>query len=227
MITISPHKNPQSRIHDGFTLVELMVSAAIATIFVGIILSVLMLMTRGSVSLTNYARMSSQGRVALEYFSRDTRAANDITVSSPFTYTDPDTGNKEVRSSTGVTFTYPNFYGTNVQAVYTYDSLLETLTRAYTYDGTTTTKVLLQDVESFHLSFFQIPSNIDASDSSTMTFNNLTKTGPLASVNNWTASIKLDAKLKQKLLKLNRAVASNENSDEIISARFTMRNNLN
>lgn len=227
MIITSRHKNPHSRLRDGFTLVELIVSTAIASIFVTIVLSVLLLMTKGSFSLTSYSRMSSQGRVGLEYFSRDTRSANSISVSSPFLYTDPDTGNSEIRSSVGVTFTYPDFYGSNVQAVYTYDSLLKTLTRVYTYGGNTTRKVLLRDVDSFHLSFYQIPSNMDPTDSSTMTFNNLTEIGPLDSVNDWTASIRLDAELKRSLLKLNRTVASNENTDEIISARFTMRNNLN
>lgn len=191
----------------GFTLVELLVAVSLSVTLLAVIYSTFLVLAKGAVGVGNYSEMSQQSRIALDVFSNDARAANGLIVASKA----QDGGN--VVSTSGLTFTYPDYLDsggaqTEVAYVYTAPSGGDSgfLTRAETYSGTTTSRVVLQDMNSFKLKFFQAPG---ASFSATA--------GPVASVDSWAKSIQLDAELKRK-------VVTTDNTDYIISARFMMRN---
>ena len=119
----------------------------------------------------------------------------------------------DVTTTTGITLSYPDHLddsGSQTTVTYTYtppnagDSGY--LTRSESYGGTTTTRVVLEDIVNFELKFYKAPG-------STFT----ATAGPLASVDAWAKSIEMDAELSRKLVSTN-------NTDYIITTRFMMRN---
>lgn len=66
----------------GFTLVEVMVSATLASFILAGILTVFLFLGRSGANVRNYSDMESQARKALEVFAEDVRQASSITWSS-------------------------------------------------------------------------------------------------------------------------------------------------
>lgn len=181
----------------GFTLLEIMITMAIFSIVMVSVLSTFILFAKGSLSVGNYAEMSSQSRKALELFSRDVRAADRLKVTSP------KTADGVVYTDAGIELRYPPYHGARVVR---YEYIEGAFRRTEIYDGKATTSDLLTDVRHLQMKFFQTPgANFTA------------VSGPAASVDTWAKSIQLDAELLRKVL-------TADNTDYIISARFMMRN---
>ena len=193
-ITLTKSANRRS---SGFTLFEIIITMAIFSIVMASILSTFILFAKGSLSVGNYAEMSTQSRKALELFSRDVRAADGLTVTSP------KTTDGVVYTDSGIELKYPAYHGNRIVR---YQYVGEIFRRTEIYEGTTTTTDLLTDVRHLQMKFFQTPgANFTA------------QSGPAASVNTWAKSIQLDAELLRKVI-------TADNTDYIISARFMMRN---
>lgn len=197
MITTLTNTKRQSCL--AFTLVELMFSVAILMIALGSITGTFMVFAKSSASLGEYVDMSSESRKALELFSRDVRAADEITVIGAAS------SNGVVYTDQGLSLTFPDYYG-NKSVTYSYDSTSGILRRIESYEGTQNETNLLTGMQQFKIQLFQAPGDDFESIS-----------GPVASVNEWAKSLQLDAELI-------RTVAALDNTDYIISARFMMRN---
>lgn len=77
-ITLSPSSpEPRAR-RGGFTLVEVMVSAALSSFILAGVLSTFLFLGRSGANLNNYNDMESQARKALELFAEDTRQASAV-----------------------------------------------------------------------------------------------------------------------------------------------------
>jgi len=63
----------------GFTLVEVMVSAAIGAMILAAVLTSYILTARGFRAISNYWELHSDGRLAIDRFAADMRAVSDIT----------------------------------------------------------------------------------------------------------------------------------------------------
>lgn len=74
-ITLSPTRRPGRR---GFTLVEVMISAALSTFILAGVLSTFLFLGRSGANLRNYSDMESQARRGLELFAEDVRQASAI-----------------------------------------------------------------------------------------------------------------------------------------------------
>lgn len=78
MITTTPSRIPESA-RRGFTLVEVMISAAIGSAILAAVLTTFLFLGRSGANLRNYSDMESQARKALEVFAEDVRQASAIT----------------------------------------------------------------------------------------------------------------------------------------------------
>jgi prepilin-type N-terminal cleavage/methylation domain-containing protein len=82
---MQPHPEvsaPRRRGQRGFTLVEVMISAAIGSAILAAVLSTFLFLTRSGANLRNYSDMESQARKALEVFAEDVRQASSISWTS-------------------------------------------------------------------------------------------------------------------------------------------------
>ncbi|MFP4069137.1 MAG: PilW family protein [Verrucomicrobiota bacterium] len=125
----------------GFTLVELIVSMTLSGVILASITSTFMAFAIGSKSIGAYTEMSSQSRKTLELFSRDIRAADDVTSAS----------------KTRVVVTMPDndFYaGESIE--YVFDDLVGIFSRIEREeDGTVVSNsVLLDGVERFAFCYY-------------------------------------------------------------------------
>jgi prepilin-type N-terminal cleavage/methylation domain-containing protein len=125
----------------GFTLVELIVSVALSAIVITSMVSTFVAFASGSKSVFAYADMSQQSRKALEQYSRDIRAAEDVTVA------------EEQR----LVIVYPNdsFYsGQSVE--YTYDPAFEIFSRIEREQGggLVSNSIQLDGVKNFVFHYF-------------------------------------------------------------------------
>lgn len=78
--TLSPtqlRKAPQ-----GFTLVEVMIGAALGSFMLTAVLTTFLFLGRSGANIQNYTDMEAQARKALEFFAQDTRQASAITWNS-------------------------------------------------------------------------------------------------------------------------------------------------
>ncbi|HEY0863792.1 MAG TPA: hypothetical protein VGD97_06775 [Lacunisphaera sp.] len=75
--TLSPARNRLARA-GGFTLVELMIGASLASFILAAVLSTFLFMGRSGANVQNYNDMEAQARKALEYFAEDTRQASGV-----------------------------------------------------------------------------------------------------------------------------------------------------
>lgn len=83
MITITPSLTPErARRRGGFTLVEMMVGAALSSFILAGVLSTFLFLGRSGANLQNYSDMEAQARKGLELFAEDTRQASAITWNS-------------------------------------------------------------------------------------------------------------------------------------------------
>ena len=69
---------PRSPGAGGFTLVELMIGASLASFILAGVLSTFLFMGRSGAHVNNYNDMEAQARKALEYFAEDTRQASGV-----------------------------------------------------------------------------------------------------------------------------------------------------
>lgn len=77
-ITLSPIRTRKSG-RRGFTLVEVMISAALSTFILAGVLSTFLFLGRSGANLRNYSDMEAQARRGLEMFAEDVRQASAIT----------------------------------------------------------------------------------------------------------------------------------------------------
>jgi Tfp pilus assembly protein PilW len=85
MITTTPsltRKPVRTSRHAAFTLVEIMVGAALASFVLAGVLSAFLFLGRSGANLRNYSDMETQSRQALERFAEDVRQASAITWTS-------------------------------------------------------------------------------------------------------------------------------------------------
>lgn len=84
--TRSPGPEAQRSRHlgaaSGFTLVEVMIGAALSTVILAAVLTSYLFIIRSGANLVNYSSMEAQARSALELFAEDTRQASAITWNS-------------------------------------------------------------------------------------------------------------------------------------------------
>lgn len=81
MITITPSPI-RNRARRGFTLVEMMVGASLASFILAGVLSTFLFLGRSGANLRNYSDMEAEARKGLELFAEDTRQASAITWNS-------------------------------------------------------------------------------------------------------------------------------------------------
>jgi prepilin-type N-terminal cleavage/methylation domain-containing protein len=123
----------------GFTLTELLIGIVIGTMLMGAVMSSYIFIAKSCVSLNDYSDLNSEARGAIETFSREVRAASDI---SGF-------------SSSGMTLTVPG-PGGDYTVNYTYVPGDRIFYRAY---GTSDQKALLNGVDVFSLKRFNLLHN--------------------------------------------------------------------
>ena len=127
----------------GFTLVEVMISASLATVILTAVLSMFLFLGRSSANIISYAEMESQARRGLEFFAQDTRQSSDLAWNSTSSIT------LTVGAST---------------IDYVFNSGTGEFTR--TMGGVTT--VLLEGITTFTFSGYKITgATVDTSDLST------------------------------------------------------------
>lgn len=71
----------------GFTIIEMMISAVLFTIVIGVALSVYLFSSRTFAVLANFARLDQYNRVALDTMTREIRAAQIVTANTPTSLT--------------------------------------------------------------------------------------------------------------------------------------------
>lgn len=169
----------------GFTLVEMMVAVVLTGILSAMVMPTLIFFSKSMYSVGNYAKMGADSRTALEVLSRDLHVAASLNVASP----------------TSMTVTLPSELD-SAEVVYSYNASTQQLTRAATISGSTVTRMLFGDVDSFEFIYYN-RLGVDVSAS--------------ASILSQTKSVQINAKLLKE-------VAQIANTDYIISARFLMRN---
>lgn len=86
--TLSPVRNRRSGLggltspkpagEGGFTIVELMIGASLASFILAGVLSTFLFLGRSGANVQNYNDMEAQARNALEYFAEDTRQASGV-----------------------------------------------------------------------------------------------------------------------------------------------------
>ncbi len=128
----------------GFTLPEILIGIVIGSMLIAAITSSFIFIAKSCASLNDYSDLDLEARTAIEIFSREVRAAKDI---SGF-------------SSSGMTLTVPGAGG-DYTVNYTYVVNDKTFYRAY---GTSDQEALLTGVESFALNRFNLLHNTASND---------------------------------------------------------------
>lgn len=128
----------------GFTLPEILVGIVIGSMLVAAVTSSFIFIAKSCVSLNDYSHLDLEARTAIDTFSREVRAAKDI---SGF-------------SSSGMTLTVPGAGG-DYTVNYTYVVNDKTFYRAY---GTSDQEALLTGVESLALKRFNLLNNTASND---------------------------------------------------------------
>lgn len=110
MISFTPNPKPAAPHARGFTIVEVMVAAALGAFVLAGVLTANLQVIRGGVRLTHYAEMESQVRRALDLLGHDLKAARTLTWNgnSDITLTIPTTGT----ATTQVTYAWTAASGT-------------------------------------------------------------------------------------------------------------------
>lgn len=128
----------------GFTLIELLIGIVIGSMLMGAVMSSFIFIAKSCVSLNDYSELDTEGRTAIETFSREVRAAKDI---SGF-------------SSSAMTLTVPGASG-DYTVNYTYIANVGIFYRAY---GTSDQEELLTGVETLTLKRFNLLNNPASND---------------------------------------------------------------
>ncbi|MBL9214655.1 MAG: prepilin-type N-terminal cleavage/methylation domain-containing protein [Opitutaceae bacterium] len=82
MTTTTPSRTDRAARRRGFTLVEVMIGAALSSFILAGVLSSFLFLGRSGANVQNYNDMESQARKALEIFAEDVRQASSITWNS-------------------------------------------------------------------------------------------------------------------------------------------------
>jgi prepilin-type N-terminal cleavage/methylation domain-containing protein len=156
MTTIIRFQAPDQHRVQGFTLVEVLISATLGSLVLMAVMAAFLFLGRSGANMQNYVDMEAQARRAIETFAEDVRMSSGATWNT----------------SNSLTLTVVTASGT-VSRTYTYNSTAGTFTR--TASGSTTT--LLTGISTFSFTAYKINTDtIDLSDSSTLTdASNLTK----------------------------------------------------
>lgn len=128
--TLSPIER-NARARRGFTLVEILMGAALSGMILAGVLSTFLFLGRSGMNVQNYNDMETQARKALEYFAEDVRQASAITWAS----------------STSLTL---NVNSTSI--IYSYDDS----TKKFTRRTATETKDLLTGITFFQFKAYTI-----------------------------------------------------------------------
>ena len=96
--TLSRHRKSNDRVR-GFTLVEVLIGAALASFVLAGVMSTFLFLGRSGANIRNYTDMESQARKALEMFAEDTRQASAVTWASSDSVT-------LTVNSVGITYAY-------------------------------------------------------------------------------------------------------------------------
>lgn len=136
----------------GFTLVELIVATAISGIVLASMVGTFLTFAVGARSVGAYTEMSKSSRHALEFFARDVRAAEDVTLAS---------------ATTLVVVTPASDFYSGTKVSYDYDADAKLLFRIEEDDSGNemSNKVLLDGVEQFTFSYFDPLSKSLSADS--------------------------------------------------------------
>jgi len=129
----------------GFTLPEILIAIVIGSMLLGAVTSSFTFVAKSCVSMNDYASLDGQSRRAVELFSREVRAASDI---SGFT-------------KDGMTLTVPTSGGSTYTVNFTYVSADKTFYRAY---GTSQQQALLTGVQRFALKRYNLLHNTASND---------------------------------------------------------------
>lgn len=124
-------------------MVEVMVSATLATLILTAVISMFLFLGRSSANIINYTEMESQARNGLEYFAQDTRQSSDMVWNTA----------NSITLTIGAT-----------SITYAYDSS----TREFSRTTGGVTDILLDGITSFTYSAYKITgASVDLSDLST------------------------------------------------------------
>ena len=136
----------------GFTLVEVMICAAIGSFVLAGILSTFVMLVRSSTGLYNYVGMETEARRGLENFSEDSRMASGITWTdnTHVALTVPHVGSDTYANT--ITYWWDTTAGSST---YHYFLRREVDTDSSGATTTTTTTTLVHDVASFQFDRWQ------------------------------------------------------------------------
>ena len=119
----------------GFTLVEIMIGASLASFILAAVMSTFLFMGRSGANVQNYNDMEAQARKALELFAEDTRQASGVTWGAD--------SNTVTLTVTGASIMY--YYDPTAKIFYRRDS--------------TSTKKLVTGIRSFAFKAYNISGN--------------------------------------------------------------------
>lgn len=144
---MSPIDRPRSA--RGFTLVEVMVSALLSGMILAGVLSAFLMLGRSGYNAASYSIMEAESRRALEIFSQEARAAQNIVWSS----------------TNSVTLTVVSSSG-NYQVAYTYDpstsgNSSKCFYRVLLSDPTRTKQILVRNVSDFAFRRYKVINGVD------------------------------------------------------------------
>jgi len=212
----------------AFTLVELMVSAALMGFILLGILSTFLFMGRSGANLRNYSDMESTARKALELFAQDVRQATAVSWSTAagdqYSSAGVTSPRKVVLTVSAVTGSY--------QVTYWWDPASETAVRPFYRQvhhpdtgATEAAVLLLRQVDSFRFIAYQIvnpllnPPSYQANMAIDLS-NVSTSAAAASSANKLTKQIQISLRMSRT----DTTVAAATNS--VLSARYILRNKL-
>lgn len=207
------------RYQQGFTLVELLISAGLSSfILVGVLMAFLMI-GRVSKNLQSYTEIEGSARKALEVMGREIRLA---------LYVTGDANNLLLSTcGTSVTLSMPdssaNATAIGYTVTYTYDTASKTITRTgppiYDPTGSSTTSTLVRDVEPISGSsvfFYYRYVNSNYLNSYTDGYQNNAVTSP--------TPISAVQQMEVKFLLKKQWATEKDATNRVLSAQFVLRN---
>jgi prepilin-type N-terminal cleavage/methylation domain-containing protein len=207
------------RFRSGFTLVEVLVGAALSALLLVGILTTFVMMGRVSASIQNYSEIEISARKALEVMGREIRMARDITTDS----TELLLGT----NGTSVTLSMPdssaNPSGIGYSVTFAYNSTTKTITRTgpplHDLGGSIDTAILLRNVQPITGSsiffYFRRPNSTAIDDYEDGFMNNALTTG------NRTSGVE---QIEVKFLLNRQSTTVVAATNKVLSAQFVLRN---